>query len=170
MLPCTCSQDLVLHDPRDARRRRKTYLIALLDDATRVIPHAAFAFSESAATFLPVFKQAVLRRGRPQRLYVDNGANYRSQHLAAVCASLDVHLIHARPYQPAGKGKIERFFRTVRDQFLSTLEDAGTRSLAALNARWKASTTRRRTAAWTGAHRCTSGPWPRRTCAASIPS
>ena len=123
-------------DPRDARRRRKTYLIALLDDATRVIPHAAFAFSESAATFLPVFKQAVLRRGLPQRLYVDNGANYRSQHLAAVCASLDVHLIHARPYQPAGKGKIERFFRTVRDQFLSTLEDADTRSLAALNARW----------------------------------
>ena len=58
-------------DPRDARRRRKTYLIALLDDATRVIPHAAFAFSESAATFLPVCKQAVLRRGRPQRAYSD---------------------------------------------------------------------------------------------------
>ena len=80
----------------------------------------------------------MLRRGLPQRLYVDNGANYRSQHLAAVCASLDVHLIHARPYQPAGKGKIERFFRTVGDQFLSTLEDADTRSLAALNARWSA--------------------------------
>ena len=100
-----------------------------------MIPHVAFAFSDSVACFLSVFKQAVLRRGLPQRLYVDNGTKYRSQHLAAVCASLDVHLIHARPYQPAGKGKIERFC-TVRDQFLSTLEAAHTRSLVALNARW----------------------------------
>lgn len=125
-------------DPQDKRRRRKAYLIALLDDATRVIPHAAFAFAETAATFLPVFKQAVLRRGLPQRLYVDNGANYRSTQLAVICASLNVHLIHARPYQPAGKGKIERFFRTVRAQFLPTLGDEGTRSLSELNARWGA--------------------------------
>ena len=125
-------------DPRDRRRRRKTYLIALLDDATRVVPHAAFAFAETAATFLPVLQQAVLRRGLPTRLYVDNGANYRSRQLAVVCASLGVHLIHARPYQPAGKGKIERFFRTVRAQFLAHLEEADTRSLATLNAKWGA--------------------------------
>ena len=125
-------------DPKDARRRRKTYLTALLDDATRVIPHAAFAFAETAESFLPVFKQAVLRRGLPQRLYVDNGANYRSTQLAVICASLNVHLIHARPRQPAGKGKIERFFRTVRAQFLPTLGPDGTRSLAELNARWGA--------------------------------
>ena len=129
---------MVGSDPADKRRRRKSYLIALLDDATRVIPHAAFAFSESAASFLPVFKQAVLRRGLPQRLYVDNGAAYRSTQLAVACASLNVHLIHARPHQPAGKGKIERFFRTVRAQFLPVLGREGTRSLAELNARWGA--------------------------------
>lgn len=82
------------------RERRKAYLIAFLDDATRVIPYAAFALSENTAAFLPVFKQALTRRGLPERLYVDNGSNFRSHHLALVCAKLGVALIHARPYQP----------------------------------------------------------------------
>ena len=51
-----------------------------------------------------VLKKALLRRGLPQRLYVDNGAYYRSQHLVLVCARLDIATIHARPYHPAGKG------------------------------------------------------------------
>lgn len=118
-----------------AHKRRKTYLIAFLDDATRVIPYAAFAFSENTATFLPVFKQALIRRGIPERLYVDNGANYRSQHLALVCARLGVALIHARPHQPQGKGKIERFFRTLRATLLTQLSAADTHSLEALNRR-----------------------------------
>ncbi len=87
------------------------------------------------ALFLPVFKQALQRRGTPQRLYVDNGANYRSQQLALVCAKLGVALIHARPYQPQGKGKQERWFRTVRAQLLATLTEADTASLDALNRR-----------------------------------
>jgi transposase InsO family protein len=97
------------------RTRRKTYLIAFLDDATRVIPYAAFALSENTQAFLPVFKQALMRRGLPLRLYVDNGANYRSHHLALVCAKLGIALIHARPYQPQGKGKLERWFRTLME-------------------------------------------------------
>jgi putative transposase len=113
--------------------RRKSYLIAFIDDATRVIPYCAFALAENTTAFLAVFKQALLRRGIPQRLYVDNGANYRSQHLALVCAKLGIALIHARPYQPAGKGKIERWFRTVRAQFLSRLTSADTASLETLN-------------------------------------
>ena len=122
------------------RTRRKTYLIAFLDDATRVVPYAAFALSENTATFLPVLQQAILRRGLPQRLYVDNGANYRSQHLALVCAKLGIALIHARPYHPQGKGKIERFFRTVRAQVLTAPEPGRIpQSLSALN---------RRLAAW----------------------
>ena len=125
----------VMHGPKagDGRRRRKTFLIAFLDDATRVIPFAAFAFSENTTAFLPVFKNALIRRGLPLRLYVDNGANYRSQQLALVCAKLGIALIHARPYQPAGKGKIERFFRTLRAAWLSHLGDEGTKSLEALN-------------------------------------
>ena len=125
----------VMHGPKvpDGRRRRKTFLIAFIDDATRVIPHAAFAFAENIAAFLPVFKHALLRRGLPERLYVDNGANYRSRHLALVCAKLGIALIHARPYQPAGKGKIERWFRTLRAGWLRHLEMDTIDGIEALN-------------------------------------
>jgi transposase InsO family protein len=128
----------VMHGPSvmvAGRGRRKSYLIAFIDDATRVVPYCAFALAENTQAFLLVFKQALLRRGIPQRLYVDNGANYRSQHLALVCAKLGVALIHARPYQPAGKGKIERWFRTVRAQLLPHLGPHDTESLDALNRR-----------------------------------
>ena len=125
----------VMHGPKvsDGRRRRKTFLIAFIDDATRVIPFAAFAHSENTTTFLPVFKHAIARRGLPARLYADNGANFRSQQLALVCAKLGIALIHARPYQPAGKGKIERFFRTLRAAWLAHLGAEATESLDTLN-------------------------------------
>ena len=126
----------VMHGPSVAvpgRGRRKSYLIAFLDDATRVVPYCAFTLSENTQAFLPVFKQALMRRGIPHRLYVDNGANFRSQHLALVCAKLGVALIHARPYQPQGKGKMERWFRTVRAQLLNGLRPADTQSLDGLN-------------------------------------
>ena len=65
-----------MHGPAvaDGRRRRKSYLIGFLDDATRVCPFAALAPAENTVAFLPVFKQALIRRGIPQRLYVDNGS------------------------------------------------------------------------------------------------
>ena len=80
-----------------------------------------------------MLKQAIARRGLPARLYCDNGANYRSQQLALVCAKLGIALIHARPYQPAGKGKIERFFRTLRAAVLAHLTAEATESLETLN-------------------------------------
>ena len=128
----------VMHGPaviKAGRRKQKTYLIAFLDDATRVIPHAEFAFSENTRAFLPIFKRALIRRGIPERLFVDNGANYRSHQFAVICAKLGVALIHARPFQPQGKGKIERFFRTCRAQLISRLADQDTANLAALNRR-----------------------------------
>lgn len=128
----------VMHGPAvvvGGRRKQKTYLIGLLDDATRIVPYAAFALSESAVAFLPVFEQAIRRRAIPQRLYVDNGAAYRSHQLSLVCAKLGTTLIHARPYQPAGKGKQERWFRTCRMQLLPTLGEKDTGSLEALNRR-----------------------------------
>jgi putative transposase len=128
----------VMHGPAvfsDHRRKRKTYLIALLDDATRVIPHAAFALSENTTAFLPVLKQAIRRRGLPLRLYCDNGAVYRSHHLSLVCAKLGICLIHSRPYMPQGRGKLERWFRSVRMQFLPLLTEADVKSLETLNRR-----------------------------------
>jgi putative transposase len=128
----------VMHGPAvtvAGKTKRKAYLIAFLDDATRVVPYAAFALSENTAAFLPVLKQAIMRRGVPSRLFVDNGAAYRSQHLALVCAKLGTTLIHARAYQPESKGKQERWFRTVRMQLLPTLTPGDTASLDALNRR-----------------------------------
>ena len=116
-------------------RKRKTYLIGFLDDATRVVPHAAFTLSENTAAFLSVMQQAILRRGIPKRLYVDNGAAYRSDHLSLVCAKLGITLIHTRPYQPQAKGKQERWFRTVRLQLLPAIVEEDLKSLDALNRR-----------------------------------
>lgn len=128
----------VMHGPSvlvGGKVRRKAYLIGFLDDATRVVPNAAFALSENTAAFLPVLKRAILRRGVPKRLFVDNGAAYRSVQLSVVCAKLGITLIHARPYDAAAKGKIERWHRTVRMQLLPTLTEADTSSLEALNRR-----------------------------------
>ena len=125
----------VMHGPkvRHGRTRRKTYLIAFIDDATRVIPFAAFALAENVQAFLPVFKNALVRRGFAARLYVDNGAAYRSRQLALVCAKLGIALVHARAYQPAGKGKIERFFRTLRAGWLAHLDPEALDGLQTLN-------------------------------------
>ena len=131
-------QSDVMHGPGvigEDGRRRKVYLLAFLDDATRVITHAEFAFSENTRSFFPIFKRALLRRGLPERLYVDNGANFRSHQLAVLCAKLNIALIHARPRSPEGKGKIERFFRTVRAQLISRLGDQDITSLEAINRR-----------------------------------
>lgn len=117
------------------KRRQRSYLFGLLDDATRVVPYCGFALTENTSAFLPIFKSAVMRRGIPKRLYVDNGSVFRSHHLELVCAKLGVTLIHARPYQPQGKGKQERFFRTTRMRLLSTLTPEDTSSLEALNRR-----------------------------------
>ena len=128
----------VMHGPAvlvDGRTKRKAYLIAFIDDATRVVPFAAFALAENTSAFLPVLKQAIIRRGIPKRLYVDNGSAFRSHHLALACAKLGITLIHARPYQPQGKGKQERWFRTVRLQLLARLRPEDTQSLEALNRR-----------------------------------
>ena len=124
---------------------RKTYLLVTLDDATRVVPYASFGFSENAAAFMLVFREAVFRRGIPRRLYVDQGACFRSQQLALVCAKLGVALIHARAFHPAGKGKVERFLRSVRTGFLPLLTEEDLRSLETLNRRfcgWTESITR----------------------------
>ncbi len=128
----------VMHGPRAADgkgSKRKTYMIALLDDATRVVPHAEFAFSESEVAFILALREGILRRGIPCRLYVDNGACYRSRQLQRITVNLGINLIHATARAPQGKGKIERFIRTVRQQFLPQVEEADAASLEALNKR-----------------------------------
>jgi transposase InsO family protein len=126
-LPNDMWQSDVMHGPKldsGSRRLRKTYLIAFIDDHSRLITHGRFYPAESLACFIQAFEQALLIRGLPRKLYVDNGAAFRSKQLAFTCASLGIALIHAKPYTPQGKGKIERFFRTVRSQFLPCFKGA----------------------------------------------
>jgi transposase InsO family protein len=110
-----------MHGPRveHEAKRRKTYLIAFMDDHSRLVPHGEFFLSESVKSFLMALEGALLTRGLPRKIYSDNGPAFRSHHVEHVTASLGVALIHARPYKPQGKGKIERFFRTVRADFLT---------------------------------------------------
>jgi len=119
-LPNDLWQSDCMHGPmiRHEGKRRKTYLIAFIDDHSRLIPHAEFYLTESLGSFLKALQDALSTRGLPRRLYTDNGPAFRSHHLEHVTASLGIALVHARPYKPQGKGKIERFFRTVRSDFL----------------------------------------------------
>lgn len=114
---------------------RKTYLVSLMDDASRLITHSAFCLGETALDVEGVLKQALLKRGVPIKLVVDNGAAYRAHTLQGICARLGIHLIYCRPYTPEGKGKLERWHRTIRDQFLSEIDPQRILHLADLNAR-----------------------------------
>jgi len=116
-------------------RLRKVYLVSLMDDASRLITHSCFCLGETALEIEHVLKQAVLRCGLPTKLVIDNGAAYRSHSLKGICARLDIRLIYCRPYTPEAKGKIERWHRTLRDQFLEELDPSTIRDLPDLNAR-----------------------------------
>ena len=91
--------------------------------------------NETALSIEGVLKQAVLKRGLPKKRVVDNGAAYRAATLQGICARLDIRLIYCRPYAPEGKGKLERWHRTFRDQFLSELDVSRINDLDDLNAR-----------------------------------
>jgi hypothetical protein len=116
-------------------RSRKAYLVSLFDDASRLICHSAFCLGETALDIEGVLKQAVLKRGVCRKLVVDNGAAYRAATLQQICARLAIQLIHCRPYMPESKGKLERWHRTLRAQFLSEIGHEAALDLAELNAR-----------------------------------
>jgi transposase InsO family protein len=117
-------QSDVMHGPlvKVGDKMRKAYLIAFLDDHSRLITHGEFYLSEGLDCYMDALEKALSKRGLPRKLYTDNGSAMRSHHLDHVCASLGVALVHARPYKPQGKGKIERFFRHVRDGLLDGFE------------------------------------------------
>jgi transposase InsO family protein len=115
--------------------RMQVFLQATLDDASRLLPHAQFYSSQGLDAALDCLRQAVAARGVPVRLYIDNAKIYRSPQLARIAASLGILIIHSRPYQPEGRGKIERCFRTLREQFITNLEPKRPLSLDELNER-----------------------------------
>jgi len=114
-----------MHGPqvRTANRSAKAILCAILDDHSRMVVGHAFSASETISALTLVLKEAFLAYGIPKRLYVDNGSSFSSDLLMRSCAQAGISLIHSKPYDSPSRGKVERFFRTVRERLLSALQE-----------------------------------------------
>jgi putative transposase len=115
------------------KTKKQAYLIALIDDASRYITYSMFSFTQNFAALRVVLKEAVLRKGVPRMIYTDNGKIFRSSQMNMVCASMGCSLLHAPPFSPNNKGKIERYFQTVRSRFLSRIDPTTLKDINELN-------------------------------------
>ncbi|MGH3680202.1 MAG: DDE-type integrase/transposase/recombinase [Natronosporangium sp.] len=118
-----------LHGPRLGGR--KTYLFTFLDDHARLAVGYRFGFAEDTVRLAAALEPALASRGVPSSAYVDNGSAFVDAWLLRACGKLGIRLVHSTPHRPQGRGKIERFFRTVRDQFLVEVADTSAADLAA---------------------------------------
>jgi len=118
-------------------KKRKTILLCFIDDATRRILYAHFSFVEKALEFEKGIKHILKAHGRIGALYTDNGAPFVSNQTKRILDILMIPLFHSRPYKPQGRGKVERFFRTVRDQFTNVLDQMDIKNLADLNIKFR---------------------------------
>lgn len=117
-------------------KKTKTFLIAYIDDCSRLVPYAQFFSSEKFDGLREVTKEALIRRGKPTIIYADNGKIYRSETLQYACAQLGITLAHTQPYDPRAKGKIERLFKTIQTRFYPLLLAEPAQSLEELNERF----------------------------------
>jgi transposase InsO family protein len=114
-----------MHGPKvkTGKRRNKAILCAIIDDHSRMVVGHAFSASETISALTLVLKEAFLGYGIPKRLYVDNGPSFSSELLARSCSLAGISLIHSKPYDSPSRGKVERLFRTIRDRFLSGVQE-----------------------------------------------
>jgi putative transposase len=113
---------------------KKSYLFVFIDDHSRAVMGARWAHHDDVVRMAAAFRPALQARGVPRACYLDNGSAFVDAWLLRGCAVLGIKLIHSRPGKPEGRGKIERYFRTVRDQFLVEVGDgAGVADLAEMN-------------------------------------
>lgn len=124
-----------LPDPRDHRRRKMTYLISVIDDASRLIPHGEFYFDEKLPRLENTLKKAVAKRGIPIRLFTDNGAIFHAKQFELITAELGIRIIYGTPGHAPGHGKIERWHYTLQTDFLEEARLKGPQTLEELN-RW----------------------------------
>lgn len=126
-----------LHDP-NAGKDVRVKIFGLIDDRSRLVPYLRADFHETQDSFLKVLLGAVLRRGIPRALLLDNHGSFTGSDVEVACAKLRTRLVFARPYDGASKGKIERFWRTLRARFLDRLDLEKVKSLDDLNLRLSA--------------------------------
>jgi transposase InsO family protein len=122
-----------LPDPNVPGKKRRAHLFCFIDDHSRLVPYAEFFFDEALPRMERVLKVALLRRGVPLAVYVDNGQVYSSTQFNAACATLGIERIQTAPYSPQAKGKQERWFETLRLQFLPEVEASNLTTLTDLN-------------------------------------
>lgn len=138
-LPLECVQADGLHTvlvPDAKGRKRRAILLAFLDDATRRVVFAGCGFSENSLLFERGIRHIVRAHGRIGRLYTDHGSAFISAQTQRILDTLGITLVHSRPGKPAGRGKIERLWRTVREQFLHPLPIEELKSLEDLEVRF----------------------------------
>lgn len=118
----------------------KAILFAFIDDNSRTLCGYRWFHISGEATFVmcKALRRGLSSRGVPHSIYVDNGSAFSSRPFERACAVLGVRLVHSRPGKPEGRGKIERFFRTVRDQFLVEVPHGTIKSIEELNNRFDA--------------------------------
>lgn len=110
-------------------KKHKVYLIALIDDASRFIVGIDVFFNDNFVNLMSVMKSAVAKYGRPQMFNFDNGSSYRNKQMELLAARLGSAIHYDQPYTPTQKAKIERWFRTCKDQWMAALDIRDFRSL-----------------------------------------
>jgi transposase InsO family protein len=121
-----------LPDSKNPKKSVRTYLVAFIDDFSRLVPHAGFYLDQKLPALEDCFRKAILKRGIPDRVYVDQGKIFVSRWFRIACARLNVRHMAAKPYSPEAKGKIERFMGTV-DTFLAEVNLRRPETLRELN-------------------------------------
>jgi len=116
-------------------RPQKAIIFGLLDDRSRIIPYLEAGFGETEHRFLTVLHNAIARRGIPRRLLLDNHKSFTGHDVRLLCAKLDLHLVHSRPGDGPSKGKIERFWRSLRESLLDRLDLKKVTTMDELNLR-----------------------------------
>lgn len=126
-----------LPDPDLPGRKMRTYLVAIIDDATRLVVHGEFYDNQRLPVLEEALRKAIIRCGAPDNLYVDNGKVFVSQWLRLACAKLRVRHLNTKAYSPEAKGKIERWNRTV-DEFIREAQLEQPPTLEKLNGLFRA--------------------------------
>jgi transposase InsO family protein len=116
-------------------RPQRAIIFGLLDDRSRIIPYLEAGFVETEHRFLTVLYNAIARKGIPRKLLLDNHASFTGHDLRLLCAKIDIHLVHSRPGDGPTKGKIERFWRSLREHVVDRLDLKEVTTIDELNLR-----------------------------------
>lgn len=103
-------------------KKHRIYIIALIDDASRFITGVDIFYNDNFVNLMSVMKSAVSKYGRPRVLNFDNGKSYKNRQMELLAARIGTTLSYCQPYTPTGKAKIERWFRTLKDQWMAGLD------------------------------------------------